>query len=157
MNCVKFRQLKGVLNSKLIEIWAYRKYTSEAEKKSDETTRKIQFIQKIVSYAVFAEEKYTSWRRLLTSKHLEKLRKKRLMKRCRNLELRIKLDQEIDEIEKRLKKINKHILKAFNEYCFYREQIIEFKGRHYDLYAFHCKYYEKIYFYRFFSNYFLKI
>ena len=97
MNCVKFRQVRKVLNSKLIEIWAYRKYTSN------------------------------SWRRLYTTKHMDILREKRLMKRCRNFELRIKLDQEIDEIEKRLKKINKHIHKTFNENCSYREQIIEFK------------------------------
>ena len=150
MNCVKFRQVRKVLNSKLIEIWAYRKYTSNEEKQSDETTRKIQFIQKIESYAVFAEEEYTAWRRLYTTKHMDILRKKRLMKRCRNLELRIKLDQEIDEIEKRLKKINKHIHKTFNEYCSYRGQIIEFKGRYYDLYSFHCKYYEEVL--RFFVN-----
>ena len=30
------------------------KYTSEEEKQSDQMTRKIQFIQKIESYAVFA-------------------------------------------------------------------------------------------------------
>ena len=48
MNCVKFRQVRKVLNSKLIEIWAYRKYTSDEEKQSDETTRKVQFIQKIM-------------------------------------------------------------------------------------------------------------
>ena len=75
MNCVKFRQVRKVLNSKLIEIWAYRKYTSNEEKQSDETTRKIQFIQKIESYAVFAEEEYTAWRRLYTTKHMDILRK----------------------------------------------------------------------------------
>ena len=47
MNCVKFRQIRKVLNSKLIEIWAYRKYTSNEEKQSDETTRKIEFIKKL--------------------------------------------------------------------------------------------------------------
>ena len=113
-------------------------------------TRKIQFIHKNKSYAVFAEEEYTVWRSLYTTKHLDILRKKSLMKRYRNLELRIKLDQEIDEIEKRLKKINKHIHKTFNGYCSYREQLIEFKGRYYDLNSLHCKYYEEVY-YRFFS------
>ena len=101
MNRVKFRQIKKVFNSQLIKIWAYRKYTSNEEIQSDEMTRKIQFIQKIESYAVFAEEEYTAWRRLYTTKHMDILRKKRFMKRCRNLELRIKLGQEIDEIEKR--------------------------------------------------------
>ena len=85
MNCVKFRQVRKVLNSKLIEIWAYRKCTSIEVKQSDETTRKIQFIKKIESYAVFAEEEYTAWRRLYTTKHMDILRKKRLMKRCRNI------------------------------------------------------------------------
>ena len=47
MNVVKFRQVRKVLNSKLIEIWAYRKYTSNEEKQSDEITRKIQFFQKL--------------------------------------------------------------------------------------------------------------
>jgi len=144
MNIVKFRNTRKVLNSKLVEIWAYRKYISEEEKKSDELTRKIQFIQKIESYAVFAEEEYTAYRRLYSAKHMEKLRKQRLIRRCRNLELRIKLDQEIMQIEKRLEKILKLIHKRFSEYCAWREQIIEFKGRHYDLYEFHCKYYEEV-------------
>ncbi len=136
MNIVKFRNIRKVLNSKLVEIWAYRKYTSEEEKKSDELTRKIQFIQKIESYAVFAEEEYTAYRRLYSVKYMEKLRQQRLIRRCRNLELRIKLDQEIMQIEKRLEKILKLIHKRFSEYCAWREQIIEFKGRHYDLYEF---------------------
>ena len=40
-------------------------------------TRKIQYFQKIESYAVFAEEKYTAWRRFYTTKYLDKLRKQR--------------------------------------------------------------------------------
>jgi hypothetical protein len=48
------------------------------------------------------------------------------------------------QIEKRLEKILKLIHKRFSEYCAWREQIIEFKGRHYDLYEFHCKYYEEV-------------
>ena len=64
------------------------------------------------------------------------------MKRCRNLDQRIKLDQEIKD-----EKINKHLHKTFNEYCSYRKQTIEFKGRQYDLYEFHCKYYEEVYSY----------
>ena len=63
----------------------------------------------------------------------------KINEKMQNLELRIKLDQAIDKIEKRLTKINKQIHKTFNEYCSYREQIIEFKGRYYDLYLFHCK------------------
>ena len=34
-------------------------------------TRKIQFIQKIKSFSVFAEEEYTAWRRLYTKKNLD--------------------------------------------------------------------------------------
>ena len=30
------------------------------------------------------------------------------------------------------------------EYCACREKIIEFKGRYYDLYDTHCKYYEEV-------------
>ena len=66
------------------------------------------------------------------------------MRRCRNLELRIKLDEEINKIQIRLKKIYKNLHKTFREYCACREQIIEFKGRYYDLYEIHCKYYEEV-------------
>ena len=76
--------------------------------------------------------------------NLEKLRKKRLMKRCRNLELKIRLDDEINKINGKLSCIWKRIKESFNDYCFYREQIIEFKGKYYDLYVFHCKYYEEV-------------
>ena len=34
-----------------------------------------------------------------TYKHIEKKQKERLMRRCRNLELRIKLDEEINKIQ----------------------------------------------------------
>ena len=141
---MNFRKVKQILNRKLIEIWSYRKYTSDEEKNADAISRKIYFIQKIESQAVFAEEEYTAWRRLFTYKHIEKKQKERLMRRCRNLELRIKLDEEINKIEKGLRKILKNIHKTFREYCACREQIIEFKGRYYDLYDIHCKYYEEV-------------
>ena len=38
----------------------------------------------------------------------------------------------------------KNIHKNFKEYCACREQIIEFKGRYYDLFEIHCKYYEEV-------------
>ena len=141
---MNFRKVKQILNRKLIEIWSYRKYTSDEEKNADAISKKIYFIQKIESQAVFAEEEYTAWRRLYARKHVEKQQKERLMRRCRNLELRIKLDEEINKIEKGLRKILKYIHKTFREYCACREQIIEFKGRYYDLYDIHCKYYEEV-------------
>ena len=141
---MNFRKVKQILNRKLIEIWSYRKYTSDEEKNADVISRKIYFIQKIESQAVFAEEEYTAWRRLFTYKHIEKKQKERLMRRCRNLELRIKLDEEINKIQIRLKKIYKNLQKTFREYCAWREQILEFRGRYYDLYDIHCKYYEEV-------------
>ena len=141
---MNFRKVKQILNRKLIEIWSYRKYTSDEEKNADAISKKIYFIQKIESQAVFAEEEYTAWRRLFTYKHIEKKQKERLMRRCRNLELRIKLDEEINKIQIRLKKIYKNLQKTFREYCAWREQILEFRGRYYDLYDIHCKYYEEV-------------
>ena len=141
---MNFRKVKQILNRKLIEIWSYRKYTSDEEKNADAISKKVYFIQIIESQAVFAEEEYTAWRRLYARKHVEKQQKERLMRRCRNLELRIKLDEEINKIEKGLRKILKNIHKTFREYCACREQIIEFKGRYYDLYDIHCKYYEEV-------------
>ena len=96
---MNFRKVKQILNRKLIEIWSYRKYTSDEEKKADEISKKILFIQKIESQAVFDEEKYTAWRRLFIYKHIEKKQKEQLMRICRNLELRIKLDEEINRLE----------------------------------------------------------
>ena len=62
--------------------------------------------------------------------------------------LRIKPDEEINKIEKGLVvekgQILKNIHKTFREYCACREQIIEFKGRYYDIYDIHIKYYEEI-------------
>ena len=54
----------------------------------DNTAKKIHFIQKIESQAVFAVEEYTAWRRMFAAKHMERLRKIRLMKICRKIELR---------------------------------------------------------------------
>ena len=139
-----FCKVKQELNRKLIKIWSYRKYTSNEERNADEISRKIYFIQKIESKAVLVEEKYTAWRRVYARKHVELQQKERLMRRCRNLELRIRLDEEIKHMEKNLEKILKKIFLTFNKYCAYREQIIEFKGRHYDLYEIHCKYYEEV-------------
>ena len=141
---MNFRKVKQILNRKLIEIWSYRKYTCDEEKNADAISKKIYFIQKIESQAVFAEEEYTAWRRLFTYKHIEKKQKERLMRRCRNLELRIKLDEEINKIQIRLKKIYKNLQKTFREYCAWREQILEFRGRYYDLYDIHSKYYEEV-------------
>ena len=111
---MNFRKVKQILNRKLIEIWSYRKKEQNA------------------------------CRRLFTQKHVEKKQKERLMRRCRNLELRIELNEEINKIEKGLKKIYKNMYKTFKEYCACREQIIEFKGRYYDFYEIHCKYYEEV-------------
>ena len=58
--------------------------------------------------------------------------------------LRIKLDEETNKIQIRLKKIYKNLQKNFREYCAWREQILEFRGRYYDLYDIHCKYYEEV-------------
>ena len=55
-----------------------------------------------------------------------KATKKRLMRRCRNLGLRIKLDEEINKIKKELRKILKNIHKTFIDYCAFQEQIIKF-------------------------------
>ena len=88
---------------------------------------------------------------------MERLRKTRLMKRCRNIELRIRLGTEIQRIKNRQKCIWKHIKEVFDEYCACREQIIEFKGRYHDLYDFHCRYYEEVIFkeYLFFISFYL--
>ena len=141
---MSFQEIKEILNEKLTEIWAYRRYTSYEEQLCDSKARKILFIQKMESQAVFAEEEYTAWRRMFAAKHLERLRKTRLMKRCQNLELRIRLGSEIQKIKYKQKCIWKNIKKVFDEYCACREQIIEFKGRYYDLYDFHCRYYEEV-------------
>ena len=86
---MNFRKVKQILNRKLIEIWSYRKYTSDEEKKADEISIKVFFIQKFESQAVFAEEEYTALRRLYACKQIEKKQKERLIRRCRNLDLRI--------------------------------------------------------------------
>ena len=99
---------------------------------------------RLLSVTIKPEDEFTAWRRLYARKHVEKQQKERLMRRCRNLELRIKLDEEINKIEKGLRKILKYIHKTFREYCACREQIIEFKGRYYDLYDIHCKYFEEV-------------
>ena len=108
---MNFRKVKQILNRKLIKIWSYRKYTSDEEKKADEISKKIFFIQKIENQAVFAEEEYTAWIRLFTYKNIEKKQKEQLMRRCRNLELRIKLDEGMNKIQIRLKKIYKNYTK----------------------------------------------
>ena len=141
---MSFQEIKEILNEKLTEICAYRRYKTYEEQLCDSKARKILFIQKMESQAVFAEEEYTAWRRMFAAKHLERLRKTRLMKRCQNLELRIRLGSEIQKIKYKQKCIWKNIKKVFDEYCACREQIIEFKGRYYDLYDFHCRYYEEV-------------
>ena len=100
-----FCKVKQELNRKLIEIWSYRKYTSNEERNADEISRKIYFIQKIESLAVLVEEEYTAWRRVYARKHVEIKQKEKLLQRCRNLELRIRLDEEIKHMEKNLKEI----------------------------------------------------
>ena len=72
---MNFQEIKEILNEKLTEIWAYRRYTSYEEKLCDSEARKILFIQKMESQAVFAEEEYTAWRRMFAAKHLQRLRK----------------------------------------------------------------------------------
>ena len=67
---MNFRKIKQILNRKLIEIWSHRNYTSDEEKKADEISKKIFFIQKIENQAVFADEKYTAWRRLYAWNHI---------------------------------------------------------------------------------------
>ena len=141
-----FQEIKEILNQKLTEIWAYRRYTTPEEILCDNKAKKIHFIQKIESQAVFAEEEYTAWRRMFAAKHMERLRKTRLMKRCRNIELRIRLGTEIQRIKNRQKCIWKHIKEVFDEYCACREQIIEFKGWYHDLYDFNCHYYKEVIF-----------
>ena len=74
---------------------------------------------------------------MFAAKHMERLRKTRLMKRCRNIELRIRLGTEIQKIKIRLKCIRKQIKEIFEKYCACREQIIELKGRCHDLYDFY--------------------
>ena len=66
------------------------------------------------------------------------------MKRCRNLEIKVRLGDEINKINGKLTCIWKIIKESFNDYCSYRGQIIELKGKYYDLYAFHCKYYKEV-------------
>ena len=55
----------------------------------------IQFIQKIESISVFTEEDYTALRRLYAANNMEMLRKRRLLHRCQNTELKLRLDEEI--------------------------------------------------------------
>ena len=68
------------------------------------------------------------------------------MKRCRNVELRIRLGTEIQKIKFRQKRIKNHIKELFDECCACRKQIIEFKGRYHDLYDFNCRCYEEVIF-----------
>ena len=58
-----FQEIIEILNHKLTEIWAYIRYTTPKAILCDNTAKKIHFIQKIESKAVFAEEEYTAWRR----------------------------------------------------------------------------------------------
>ena len=51
-----FQEIIEILNQKLTEIWSYRKYTTPQEILCVNTAKKIHFIQKIESQAVFAEE-----------------------------------------------------------------------------------------------------
>ena len=98
---------------------------------------------------------------MFAAKNIERLRKTRLIKICRNIELRIRLGNVMQKIKYRQKCIWKNIKEVFDEYCACREQIIEFKGRCHDLYDFHLRYYQEvifklIYFYKFlFILYFL--
>ena len=56
--------LINVINSKGV---IYRRYTTPVEILCDNTAKKIHFIQKIESQAVFAEEEYTAWRRMFAA------------------------------------------------------------------------------------------
>ena len=58
------QETKEILNQKLTEIWAYRRYTTPEEILCDNAAKKIHFIQKIESQAVFAAEEYTVSRRM---------------------------------------------------------------------------------------------
>ena len=136
--------IRNQLNEKLVEIWAYRKYITPEQKLCHSTAKKVQFIQKFESVSVFAEEDYTALRRLYTAKNMEMLRKKRLLQRCQNTELKIRLEEEIIKIKLKLKWILKKLKKTLKDYCSYRAQIIVFKIRYYDLYDFCCKYYEEV-------------
>ena len=44
---MNFCKSKQIFNRKLIEIWSYRKYTSEEEKKADEISRNIFLYKKL--------------------------------------------------------------------------------------------------------------
>ena len=79
---------------------------------------------------------------IISQETFRKQQKERLMRRCKNLELRIKL--EVNKIQIRLRKILKNIHKTLKEYCVCREQITKFKGRYYCLYYIHFKYYEEV-------------
>ena len=112
---MNFYQIRNQLNEKLIEIWAYRKYITPEQKSCDSIAKKVQFIQKIESVSVFAEEDYTALRRLYTAKNMEMLRKRRLLHRCQNMELKLRLDDEIIMIKLKLQWIWKKIKKAFKD------------------------------------------
>ena len=83
---------------------------------------------------------------MFAAQHIERLCKTRLIKRSRNIQLRIRLGTEIQKIKYRQKCIWKHIKEVFNKYCACREQIIEIEGRYHDLHDFHCRYYEDVIF-----------
>ena len=51
-----FQEINEILNQKLTEIWAYRRHTTPEKILCDNTAKKIHFIRKIESQAVFAEK-----------------------------------------------------------------------------------------------------
>lgn len=141
---MNFKKTQSKLNMQLSEIWAYQTYASPEEKIQNNARKKIQFIQKIESQALFYEEKYTALRRIHLWKIMEKRNLEKLAKKSRNLELRISLRYRLIKIERKVKLLIQMIKKCFSDYCSVREQVIEFRGRYTDMYNFHCEYYAKV-------------
>ena len=72
-----FNFFKEILNQKLTEIWEHRRLTAQEEILCYNTAKKIHFIHKIESQAVFAVKEYTAWKRTYAAKHMKRLRKAR--------------------------------------------------------------------------------
>ena len=75
---------------------------------------------------------------------MEYLQKRRLLLNRRNLELKNRLNEAINNIKKQQKFLYKKNNSSFEHYAVIKEQIIEFQARHYDIYKFHIEYYKKV-------------
>ena len=81
----------------MVEIWAYKKTTSAADKIKDARIKKLHFYHQLDTLHVIAEEVYIAYRQAFTRKYMEFQQKQRLLLKCPNLELKLLLNNRINK------------------------------------------------------------